>query len=310
MRFLIYILLPLIPIFARAQGASCVNMQLQVNQSVINLTSSQITANPQFVVKANTNPGGCDFFMTFDYGQGNSYNNRTLRRGSDVWPLQISKNSSGTEVLKNIQDVSSMNDVLSGTLSAGSNDRQVGVSYWVLLNMANPWLSAGLYQDTFVVHLYKGSPWGVYSLVESRSVGITFQAPKKADISLVPSGGSFNLNDTTEVLNFGELTEGSIRSCDAVLKYNAGYILKASSANEGRLKHQTMPEYISYQIRFNGSLFNLSGTASSPRQIFRELGRSPASGLSIPISVKVGSVSGKRSGSYQDVITLTVESAE
>lgn len=289
--------------------AVCTNMQLQVNQTAFDLVSSQ-TVNPTLVVKANTNPGACDFFITFDYGQGSSFSSRGLRSGGNVWPFQIAKNAAGTQIIKRVGDISSTNDILTGTLTAGSNDRQVNVNYWAILDMSNPWLPRGDYEDNFTVTLYRGSPFGSYFFISSNSVRFRYQAGRRVDISLVPTGGTFNVSDTTETLNFGNLTTGATRSADAVIKYNGGYILRASSQNNGRLKHSTQNEYIDYSATFNSTIVNLNNTSGNPVEIIRELGQSPASGKRIPIGVTIGNVTGKRGGQYADTITLTVTSAE
>ncbi|WP_374076896.1 spore coat protein U domain-containing protein [Bdellovibrio bacteriovorus] len=288
-------------------AADCTNMQLQTSQTNIDFTSSS-SVQPTFTVKANTNPGSCNFFITFDYGSSSSATNRSLKVGSDQWPFQLSKNASGTQVLKRIPDVSSNSDVVTGFLAAGNNDQQVNVSYWALLDTSNPWLRFGNYTETITATLYRGTI-SSYSLIDSRSINFNYNAPKRVDISVVSTGGSFNINDTTETMNFGALSSGVTRSCDVVLKFNAGYMLYASSANNGRLKHQTLSQYIPYTISFRGSAVNLNGSSSSPVQVLRELGRSPASGLVIPVSATIGTVA-SQTGTYQDTITLTVQSAE
>lgn len=308
MKYFVMIFLLLVSPKVLAQ-ASCANMQLQVNQTAFDLSTNQ-TVNPTLVVKANTNPGGCEFFLTFDYGQGTSFSSRSLRSGSNVWPFQISRDSSGTQIIKRVNDVASMNDVISGTLTAGSNDRQVNVSYWAALNMANPWRPRGDYEDNFRVSLYRGSPFGGYAFITSSSVRFYYRAGSRVDISLVPTGGSFLVSDTTETLNFGILTTGASKTCDAVIKYNGGFILKASSQNNGRLKHQTLNEYIDYSASFEGITYALTNSSGNPVQIMRETGESPANGRRLPIGITVGDVSGKRGGQYADTITLTVTSAE
>jgi len=303
----LFLLLTSLPSLVWAD-AFCTNMQLQTAQTVIDFFVSP-AVNPVFTVKANTNPGPCDFFITFSYGSSNSYNNRSLKMGSNTWPYQISKDSAGTVILKNFPDVNSNADVVTGYLTAGSNDRQVQVSYWALLNQSNAWLTYGNYSDSMTVNLYKGT-LSSYTLVDSRSVALYYNAQKRVDISVTSSGGSFDIADTTETLNFGNLTSGTTRTCDVILKYNAGYVLYASSQNNGRLKHQTQSQYIPYSISFRGTTVNLAGSSTSPVQVSREMGRSPASGLVIPVSATIGTVNTSQSGLYKDTITLTVQSAE
>ncbi|XGC81036.1 hypothetical protein ACES2L_00895 [Bdellovibrio bacteriovorus] len=292
-----------------AFAANCNNPTMLIAQTTFDL-SSNTTVNPTITVRANTSPGGCDFFITFDYGLASSYTGRALRRSPYSWPFTLSKNSTGTQILKKIPDVAGPNDVLSGTLTSGSSNRQVSVNYFAILSVENPWLYYGLFSDTFTASLYIGSANGSYTFIESKTLTFQYTAPKKVDISISNSGGSFDVNDFTETLNFGTLSPGTVRSCDAILKYNAGYILYASSANNSSLKQESGSATIPYTIKFNNTSFNLSNSASSPVEIARELGVSPASGRVVPISATIGSFGVKPSGIYKDTITLTVQSAE
>ncbi|KYG69135.1 hypothetical protein AZI87_07910 [Bdellovibrio bacteriovorus] len=290
---------------------ACVSMQLQTSQTAINFNSST-TAAPTFTVKANTNPGGCNFFITFDYGNAPSYSSRSMNQGSDKWPFQVSKDSAQQNILKHFPDVMGTNDVLTGTLAEGSNDRQVNVTYYAKLDDSNPWLRYGNYTETLNARLYRGSPTvSGYTLIDSRSIVFNYNAQKRADISVTASGGSFDIGDTTETLNFGNLSSGLSRTALIILKYNAGYTLFASSQNNGQLKHISANQFINYALTINGTSVNLSNTATNPTQVARVLGRSPASGTALPVVATIGSVaSNQQSGVYTDTITLTVQSAE
>ncbi|MDG0814749.1 spore coat protein U domain-containing protein [Bdellovibrio svalbardensis] len=306
MRTLNSVILILGTIFSSyALGAPCVNMQLQTGQTNIDFTS-----NPQFqgtfTVKANTNPGGCDFFIVFDYGYSSSYVNRSLKMSGYEWPYQVYKDSAGVNIIKNVTDASSNSDILSGTLPDGNNDAQVNVSYWAALNMTNPWLRFGNYTEYISAHLYRGT-LSNYSFVSSRLISLNYNAPKRVDVSMVASGGAFVLGDTDEVMNFGTLSAGATRSASAVMKYNAGYTLYVSSTNGGRLKHQTDAQYIPYTIKFNNDTVGLT---TSPQQLYRVFGVSPASGTSIPITVTIGNFGNVKAGAYSDQVQLTIETTE
>ncbi|MEK2643851.1 spore coat protein U domain-containing protein [Bdellovibrio sp. BCCA] len=307
MRHFAFVLL-LILVKQTSMAAECTNMQFQTAQTNIDFTTS-LTVQPTITVKANTHPGPCDFFITFDYGTSTSATGRSLKAGSSQWPFQLYKNSSATQILKRFPNVSSNSDVVTGYLADGSSDRQVNVSYWAILNTTNPWLRFGNYTETITANLYRGTI-SSYTFVESRSISFNYNAPKRVDISLVATGAAFNINDTTETMNFGTISSGASRSADVIVKYNAGYTLYASSANNGRLKHQTQNQYIPYSITFRGTSVNLNTSSSSPVQVFREFGTSPASGLVIPVTATIGTVSVSQTGTYQDTITLTVQSSE
>ncbi|WII70785.1 hypothetical protein QJS83_09965 [Bdellovibrio sp. 22V] len=307
MKYISLFLFILFPQFSLAD-AFCTNMQLQIAQTNVNFNSGA-TVNPTIIVKANTNPGPCDFFITVNYGSSTTFTNRSLKMGSNSWPFQLTKNPSATQILKNFPDVSGNNDVLTGYLVGGSSDQQVVVNYWAAINQTNPWLMYGNYTESITFTLYKGT-LSSYSLAQSGTVTFNYNAPKRVDISVAATGGNFNINDTTETLNFGSMSSGISRSADIILKYNAGYILFASSLNNSRLKHTAQNLYIPYTISFRGTPVNLGSSSTNAVQVARELGRSPASGLVIPVTATIGSTASAQGGTYQDTIVLTVQSAE
>ncbi|HEX7675595.1 MAG TPA: hypothetical protein VF412_15575 [Bdellovibrio sp.] len=288
-----------------AKAASCTNMQFQTSPTVINFSSnSQFQGT--FTVKANTQPGGCSFFIVFDYGLNTSYATRGMYMLPYKWPYSITKDPAGIYNIKNILDVSSENDVITGTLTSGNSNATTNVNFYSTLDTSNPWLRFGNYMDYTTAQLYVGTIAN-RQFVGSILMGVNYNAPKRVDLSLVPTGSAFSLTDTDEVMNFGNLTPGSSRSVDLILKYNAGYTLFASSVNAGKLKHVTENSYIPYTITFNGSQVTLS---SNPTQLYREFGVSPATGKVIPIGVTIGSFGTVKSGNYTDQVLLTVQSTE
>jgi spore coat protein U-like protein len=290
-------------------GAECANMQLQAGQTAFDMSlTPEISAN--LTVKANTQPGGCDYFLTFDYGAANSYSARALKNGSQTWPYQIYKDSGHTKILKNIPQTVSNDDVLTGTMpNNAGNDVQKNSTFWVSVDQSSPWLRFNMYTDWTTVSLYKGN-LANHQFVSSVVLTFYYYAPKRVDISLVPTGGSFNLTDTTEILDFGTMVDGTTRACDVILKYNAGYMLYASSQNNGKLKHSSSSSTVNYKLSLNGTQVNLGNSASNPVQVFRELGTSPSSGKVIPAVVTIQDTSTRQTGSYSDIVTLTVQSSE
>lgn len=289
-------------------SAACVNMQLQIPQTAYDLTNNP-SVSPAITVKANTNPGGCQFFLTVDYGSASSYSSRALSYANETWPLRLSKDITGLKIIKAINDVNSQNDILEGVLASGSNDRQSSLNFYAALDLSNPWRKFGNYSGQFTVRLYRGTI-NDYTYIDSRTMQFSYNNVKRVDISIVPTSGSFDISDTLETLNFGQLSKGQTRSCNAILKYNAGFMLFASSENNGRLKHTLHNEHIEYTATFSGITASLSGSAGSPVRLDRVIGVSPASGRVVPIQIIIGEVAGKRAGAYSDTIRLTVQSAE
>ncbi|MFM6929876.1 MAG: spore coat protein U domain-containing protein [Bdellovibrio sp.] len=294
---------------AFAVNNECHNMQLQAAQTAFDLTSNtNISSN--LIVKADTRSAGCNFFVTFDYGSSANYSSRSLNYGISAWPFQIFKDTGNTLVLKNFPQVNDSSDVLAGSLpDKEGNDTQRAVPFYVNVDMSSPWKSNGTYSEWITATLYKGTISN-YQFVQSVVLAFYFNAPKRTDISVVPTGGSFSLADTVETLDFGTLSTGTARSCDIIVKYNAGYVLYASSQNNGRLKHETANSYIPYTVNIGGSSINLGSSSSNPVQVRREFGSSPSSGKILPATITIGNYAQEQAGIFNDVITLTVQSAE
>lgn len=290
----------------KVSAAACSDMQLRPVGTAYHFSSSLIV-NPSVLVTAITKDGGCDFFLTVGYGVAMSYLTRRLVNGVVEWPVIISKDAAGSHYLKKIDLASSSNDIVTGTLPPANYSASVWVNFWAQLFSASG-RAAGNYSDSFVVTLYKGT-LANHTLVGSYTLSLYMNVAKEVDISIVPTGSTFNIADTTEDINFGVLEQGATRTADVILKYNAGYRLTASSANNSRLKHATQNTFVPYTINFAGSAVNLTSSANAPVQIRQGSGVSPGSGLIFHTAVTIGTLpANQTNGSYTDTITLTVQS--
>lgn len=307
MRYCLGLLLLLFGGSALAAEA-CHNMKIFLSPTNSFSTSAQtLTFNAR--VQANVSGGGCDYFITISYGSSSSYANRSVKYGSYSWPYQIAKDAAATQIIKTFPDVSGCADVICGNLPSGNGTLTQDNNYQFILDTSNLWRKYGSYSDNYTLRLYRGTP-SSYSLMDQATVNVTFMASKKADISLVDSGASFDLADTTQTLNFGNMTGGEQGTADLIMKYNAGCTLYASSQNNGSMKHSTQNQYVSYTMKMNGATVNLAGTSVWPHAILYSHGVSPANGDVNPIVVTVGSTAGKTPGTYTDTITFTVQSNE
>lgn len=287
-------------------AAPCVNMSLNlVPTNYYSTTAGSLTFGTR--VQANTNNDGCNYFITFDYGSATTFSSRSLKLGGSGWPYQIAKDSSGMQILKQFPDVSSCSDVICDSLPAGDNNASKNNSYQFIIDSSNLWRAAGSYSENYTLRLYRGTPTS-YQLVDQKTMNVTFAAAKRADISVVESGGQFDLADTTQLMNFGSgMTSGIQRQADIILKYNAGCNLYASSANNGSMKHTSQNQFVSYTFSLAGSTVSLTGSSSNPKLISNKSGVSPANGTILPVVVTTGSTVGKQPGTYTDTITLTVQ---
>src|SRR5690606_20724438 len=114
----------------------------------------------------------------------------------------------------------------------------------------------------------------------------------------------------SENMNFGTLTAGAAQSADLVIKYNAGYSVRMSSANEGRLKHASLSDTVPYTLQLGGLPVNLLGSNSSPVLVTSGTGVSPPNGHSFGLQATIGAIGSARAGSYSDVVTVTVATTE
>lgn len=294
--------------FARPASA-CNNLNFVLPQSTFDLTG-----NPSPVlninVRAVTSTAGCSYFLTFGYGSGTSEATRALRQSAFQWPFNLYKDASLSQVLRDFGDVSSVDHVVSGSFPQAPGLKEQVVSYRPVLNQSNSYLRFGLYSETFTISLYEGTI-GSATFRRSRSMTLRYTAPKKIDLSLVGPGGAFNLVSTTRLMDFGpSMTAGQTEAADLLVRYNAGYRVKLSSLRNGVMKHQTQPKTIPYTFIFNGTTINLAGSSSTPVTVTSGTGVAPVGGARFPIQAQIGSLAGASAGTYEDEITVTVESAE
>lgn len=291
-----------LPLFAAAAPA-CDSLNLEMFPSSFDFNAN--TA-PTFQVRVTRNGSqACDYFITFDYGTAGSASGRKIDGpGGQSIGVQLYKNLSRTQILKTLGDASSLGDVVNGSFPAGGGQFQDHSYYASLAN--NSYAKWGFYSQTFTARLYRGS-LNDSALEQTRTLTLTFNQQKKIDLSLVPTGGAFDVSSTSQFLNFGPMVTGDTRSCDLMIGYNAGYRLTVSSANNGRLKHQGKPDVIAYTLMLNGTAVNLTGGSVTLPQVG---GVSPPAGLRLPVTVQIGSITTQAGGSYRDDVTFSVVSTE
>lgn len=288
---------------------ACVNLNFVMPQ-----TTFDLTGNPSPVlnltVRAVTSTGGCSYFLTFGYGSGSSPSTRALRQSSYQWPFNLYKDASLSYVLREFADASSLDHVVDGSFPQSPGLKQQVVSYRPVLDQSNAYLRFGAYAESFTISLYEGTI-GSATLRQTRTMTLTYTAPKKIDLSLVGAGGAYDAVSTSRLMDFGPaMTVGQTEAVDLLVRYNAGYRVKLSSLRDGVMKHQTQPQTIPYTFTFNGSGVSLAGSSGSPVTVTSGTGVAPVGGERFPIQAQIGSLAGASAGTYEDEITVTVESTE
>ncbi len=113
--------------------------------------------------------------------------------------------------------------------------------------------------------------------------------------------GQFQRSNGVARIELGELAPGS-RPLTAALYVmsTGGYRLSIRSANNGRLRLGATDWYVDYTVGLGDRRFDLE----SPGSIDVVSARARADDY--PLSVNIGSVTGRRAGEYTDVVTFTV----
>ncbi|MBX7231632.1 MAG: hypothetical protein K1X29_06055 [Bdellovibrionales bacterium] len=268
------------------------------------------------VDKANAD--SCSYGIGISKGGASSYSQRAANSGSFSARYQIYKENSLSNIIKDVPDITSDNDVLQGGFQTGTNLSQIILYYLDIpysLATTPTLLSSGTYNDTFTINLYEGdNPLAFVTPVASASMTLTVQVLKMIALSLVDSGGGFSLGSTTRNINLGTLAEGSSASFDLRIRTNAGFSVTFSSTHNGKLHHinPAKNSLVPYLFYANSSLLNLSTSSSVPVTGLSGNGQTTLSGLAYPLRIVVGSLNGLNlvGGNHQDDITITATTTE
>ena len=290
------------------EARACDNLRIQ-HLNNIDFENDPSPAEHFEVRRSGDDP--CSFFLTVDNGGASSYTGRRLLKtyGQGAFPVQVCRDASCSSILKHIPEATSGSDVLVGSFPRGGSD-EIDFVIYPRLGVAD-YPPFGRYEDIFTVRLYEGSITGSRSLEDSDNFRLRQEVSKRIDLSVVNSGQPFDPNATNKSIDFGTLTTGKQFGFDLVLKYNAGYRVRVSSQNNGKLKHNSLASTIDYTMSVGGSPVSLGSSSSSPVQVSQGSGASPTGGMRLQGNFTIGSVaSNAQSGSYRDSITITVATTE
>lgn len=133
----------------------------------------------------------------------------------------------------------------------------------------------------------------------------------RAQVNIAGSSGSFGNNGTVDKVDFGDLQTGENRTVYVQLLSNADVDVSFSSLNGLKLQHtdptqRTTP--ISYTALFNGS--SLPITSPGATYNVRRSGDKSLLGSSLPLTLTVGTIKDNIAGTYQDTITIDVNTVQ
>ncbi|MBL6991989.1 MAG: spore coat protein U domain-containing protein [Bacteriovoracaceae bacterium] len=248
------------------------------------------------------------YFLTFSSGNSTNFDRYMVDSYNNKLPYNIYKNSGQRTILKDFSTGSNHHEFLHGNLANLAVDNKNFYLSLPFLGRPNefPVRPRGIYSDTIVVSFYTPDN----KIISSKPMTIRTVIPPTLYISLVDSGSPFNIHDTHQTLDYGELSKGQTKNFDIRVLSNAGYSLFFSSLNNGVLKHLSRPAHINYSLKVDNQITNLSTSASSPRLVTRRNGVTPSMGNLHQVMVTIGDVENKYSGEYTDYITMTIMALE
>jgi hypothetical protein len=268
------------------------------------VTSAQIimdTQNdqPQPLELIKTANGSCSYFIVAGPGLSSTW---TLKAGNDTIPIYFYKSSghAAADQVKSLSEASPPSGAI--TLPAFSgNSKEVTAYFYPYINKSVT-IPSGTYSGNFDFYLYKVEN-SVTTLVDTKSnVTHKYFNQETVALSLVNASTTvFDASATAYTIDFGSLTSGESSALNLILQYTSGYNLYMSSANGGKLKHETLTDTINYTLKLDSVAVSLTG--SSP--VKTDSGVSPATGKVLPLEVVVGSVAG-RAGRYNDLVTISI----
>jgi hypothetical protein len=301
-------------LFSPHVHAACGLTLTASNVSISWTTSFTFISVPLTINKSG--PDACDFGVGFTKGTAASYATRAATDGAKTVQYQLYKENSLANILKDVPDITTTNDVVRGGFAGGTNMSQAS-SYYLQIpynaDTAPALISSGSFTEIYNVNLYEGTdPLGFVTPVDSKAVSVTITVPKIIAISLVSSGGGFIEGQTTQNVNLGSLYEGQSTGLDLRVRSNAGFEVTFSSLNNGNMKHATANSLVPYKFYFNGALLNMSNSLAVPVSAVIRAGQTAMSGIAYPLKVVVGDVMGgnKLSGAHSDTITITATTTE
>jgi spore coat protein U-like protein len=237
----------------------------------------------------------------FGKGSAQSYQRHAVSANGHVVKYNLHQNINLNGVLKEQPDALNPQEYV----SLNAPDRFVNYHapfYFSLPDLITQnYPPKGIYNDNVQVVIWTNNEPG-FVFDKATNLAVTIVVPTRLDISLVDVGGGFDASSTSKVFDFGNITENQEKSGDLRVLSNTPYELKMTSQNSGLLKKGSSS--INYMLTVNNIPVSLTGSA--PVSFASGTGTSGINGESFNVRVKIiENTSGKPSGLYQDVITIT-----
>ncbi len=162
---------------------------------------------------------------------------------------------------------------------------------------------AGTYADVLVFRGYVvgGAP---VALSGDRTATAYASVESRAEVNIAGAAGSFGMPFAVDNLDFGVLATGAEKNAFVQVRATSSVTITVTSQNRGKLLHTLLKQHapgVPYALKLDAQAVNLSGSYSIDRAPPVTL-----DGVSYPMNVRIGNVSGLTAGQYQDVVTISV----
>ncbi|MGB9152441.1 MAG: hypothetical protein WCD70_05065 [Alphaproteobacteria bacterium] len=313
---LVFFLLFLLPHEAQAL---CLNLAFGTVPSVVTFDGSSggyAVYDPQeylqtvnFQVRGEATGATCEYFVTLSAGQSGNFNQRKMSEMTTFLNYNAYVTSGKSSIFAALP-TATQSEIISGSfpIAVALTQTNTHEFYWTINPKQIAAASGMPYADTsLTLSLYSGLLILSSTLVATKTITFQTHVDSSVDVSLVESGRPFDISETTQLIDFGNLESGEQRGFDVVVRSNNGYNVTMQSENNQLLRHEraSIPDTVAYNVIFNGGGVDLS--TGAPVQVISGTGTTPATGTSFPIEFTIGTLSGSETaGIYSDVINVEV----
>ncbi|MCF7946048.1 MAG: spore coat protein U domain-containing protein [Spirochaetia bacterium] len=247
--------------------------------------------------------GSTDAFLTFSAGNSGNFISRQQEMSGSNLEYQL-YDASEQHILKDLSGYTENTDLLYLT---AINPGTITVEY-ILSIPGSQFPPGGTYSDEITVQSYIVDGPDNYTLKDTKTFIFSTMVNSYIRIALVSSGSPFSFSTSDLNLDFGELLPGKMRSFDTIVESSVPYTVFLSSENSGAMVLDSSPNSgseIPYTLRFNGDLI----TVSSTEEIVLTSSDTPTEGegMRYPTEITIGNFGDVETGTYQDILTFTIE---
>lgn len=289
-----------------AGGLWCQTYTVSVSSPSLSysLTGNAEAAGTVTLKKSSTVKNASSFYVVFKLLSLSS----TASSGGGSLSYGLYKSSSSTTALSLTGSPSSSDEVLSGSIAAGSASGSVSYVFRVS-NSTFP--ASGTYTAKFTATVYKGnySSSGTKTTRGSATITATVTVGKIASVAVVGGASdSFSFTSATSspnyTLSLGDLTASTTGTAYILVLSNSTYSLSLTSANKGRLLNSSDSSAIGYTVTVNsGSTYSLTSATTIVSGASATYSAAARHALLFKLS---GYGSNPSAGTYTDTIIVTV----